>query len=68
MSRADEEKANYQNKISQIKANLLKEISNGRANHSIYTDVFQKINEVIAGSEIEHSNSDDSCSEGAFEE
>ena len=66
MSRADEERANYQNKISQIKANLIKEISNGRANSSIFTDVFDKINEQI--DEAPKSDSDGCSSEGECEE
>jgi len=42
----------------------LKEISNGRANTSIFTDVFEKINEEI---EVV-SDTDESFSEGGFEE
>jgi hypothetical protein len=64
MSRADEDRANYKAKISQIKSNLMKEISNGRANSSIFTDVFEKINEEIEAA----SNSEESFSEGVYEE
>lgn len=64
MSRADEDRANYKAKISQIKSNLMKEISNGRANSSIFTDVFEKINEEIEAA----SNSEESFSEGGYEE
>ena len=64
MSRADEDRANYKTKISQIKSNLMKEISNGRANSSIFTDVFEKINEEIEAA----SNSEESFSEGGYEE
>jgi len=64
MSRADQDRANYKAKISQIKSNLMTEISNGRANSSIFKDVFEKINEEIEAI----SNSEESFSEGGYEE
>jgi hypothetical protein len=42
----------------------MKEISNGRANSSIFTDVFEKINEEIEVA----SDSGESFSEGGYEE
>jgi len=45
---------------------LIKEISNGRANTSIFTDVFDKINEEIDGGS--KSDSDESGSDGGYED
>jgi hypothetical protein len=47
MSRADEERAKYLSKISQIRNNLLQELGVGHSASTMVSDVFTRINQVI---------------------